>query len=521
MSVLNYIEPIHAVLVGGGAGAGYLVWRWLELRRRKTAEREQGTLLDKAGRKAEELLREARLQATEEALKIRSQTEAASAARDRELANAEARLTEREKLINHQLESLVHEEKSLRAEQERARDAATKLEASQREVSALTEERRAQLQEAAHMTELEARAHLLKELEKDALSDASAFARHILEEARLRAEEKARHILSVAIQRFAGDHTSENTTTSLALPNEELKGRIIGRDGRNIRAFESATGVTVLIDDTPNAVVLSAFDPVRREIARSAMERLLADGRIHPTRIEEVVAKAKQETDDSIVRSGDEALARVGVLPPHQELVKLLGALKFRHSYSQNVLEHSIEVAQLTGLLASELGLDTTLAKRIGLLHDIGKAVNHEVEGSHAIVGAELAKRYGEPDLVVNAIAAHHHDQPQSEPLAVLVSAADAISASRPGARSETMSVHLKRVEELEKLATTYLGVEKVYAVQAGRELRVFVQPDQVNDEEAYVLARNLARRIEGELHYPGQIRVTVMRETRCVEFAK
>ena len=521
MSLSDYINPIHAVLLTGGVVVGGVLLRWLEQRRRKAVVQEQSSILDRARHQAEELLREARLQAAEEALKVRGQTEAASAARDRELASAEARLTEREKLINHQLESLVQEEKELRAEQERARQAATVAEARQRDLEELNQQRRDQLQSAAHMTELEARTQLLKEMEKDALSDASAFTRHILEDARLRAEDKARRILASAIQRYAGEHTTETTTTSVALPNEELKGRIIGREGRNIRAFESATGVTVLIDDTPNAVVLSAFDPVRREIARAAMERLLADGRIHPTRIEEVVAKAKEDTDESIMRFGEDAISRVGVLPMHEELVKLLGALKFRHSYSQNVLEHCIEVAQLTGLLASELGLDATLAKRIGLLHDIGKAVTHEVEGAHAVVGAELAKRYGEPEIVVNAVAAHHNDIPQSEPLSVLVGAADAISASRPGARSETMSIYLKRVEELEKIGSACAGVEKVYAVQAGRELRVFVQPEQINDEEAYVLARNLARRIESELNYPGQIRVTVVRETRCVEFAK
>ena len=306
MSLSDYINPIHAVLLTGGVVVGGVLLRWLEQRRRKAVVQEQSSILDRARHQAEELLREARLQAAEEALKVRGQTEAASAARDRELASAEARLTEREKLINHQLESLVQEEKELRAEQERARQAATVAEARQRDLEELNQQRRDQLQSAAHMTELEARTQLLKEMEKDALSDASAFTRHILEDARLRAEDKARRILASAIQRYAGEHTTETTTTSVALPNEELKGRIIGREGRNIRAFESATGVTVLIDDTPNAVVLSAFDPVRREIARAAMERLLADGRIHPTRIEEVVAKAKEDTDESIMRFGEE-----------------------------------------------------------------------------------------------------------------------------------------------------------------------------------------------------------------------
>ena len=521
MSLLDITDPTYLLVLAAGAVGGALMLRVLEKRRRAALAAEQQAVLDKTRREADDLVREARLRATEEALRVRTQTEGTFAERERELADAEGRLTERETLINRQLESLVQEEKSLRAEKEAAREAAAAVQANQHELAETIRQRHEQLLAAAHMTEVEARTELLQEMEKDALSDASAFTKHLLEEARLRAEDKARSILATAIQRYAGDHTSESTTTAIDLPNDELKGRIIGRDGRNIRAFEAATGVTVLIDDTPNAVVLSAFDPVRREIARTAMERLLTDGRIHPTRIDEVVTKVKQEMDESILRIGEEAVARAGVPPLHEELVRLLGSLKFRRSYSQNVLDHSIEVAHLTGLLAAELRLDVTLAKRMGLLHDIGKAVNHEVEGAHAIVGAEILKRYGEPEIVANAVAAHHDEAPHNGPLSYLVNAADAISAARPGARSETMAIYLKRVEDLEKIGMTFPGVEKVYAVQAGREVRVFVQPDTVNDEEAYVLARNLARKVESELHYPGQIRVTVMRETRCVEFAK
>ena len=521
MILLGNIDLMNAVWLLAGAGLGYALLRWLEQRRRQSAERERQRLLDAARQNADALTREARLQVAEESLKLRSQTEMAFASRDRELAAAESRLTEREKIINSQLENVVQQEKALRVQMEQAHQTADLCATKERQLEELTLQRRQELQDVAQMTEIEARTQLLKEMEKDALSDASAYSRHILEETRVRAEEKARRVLAIAIQRYAGEFTSESTTTALALPSEEIKGRIIGRDGRNIRAFEAATGVTVLIDDTPNAVVLSGFDPVRREVARAAMERLVADGRIHPTRIEEVVLKVKQEMDESIVRFGEEAVARVGVPPPQPELIKLLGSLKFRHSYSQNVLEHSIEVAQLTGLLAVEVGLDVIMARRVGLLHDIGKATTHEVEGAHALAGAELAKRYGESEMVCSAVAAHHDDVPQNGPLGALVHAADAISASRPGARAETMAIYLKRVEELERLGLSFSGVEKVYAVQAGRELRVFVQPDRVNDEEAYVLARNMARRIENELHYPGQIRVTVLRETRCIEFAK
>ncbi len=300
-----------------------------------------------------------------------------------------------------------------------------------------------------------------------------------------------------------------------------MKGRIIGRDGRNIRAFEAATGITVLIDDTPNAVVLSGFDPVRREIAREAMTRLILDGRIHPTRIEEVVAKVTQEMDETIVRLGEEAVQKSGLPPMHPEVVKLLGKLHFRRSYSQNVLDHSVEVAHLMGLMAAELGLDTVTAKRAGLLHDIGKAVSHEVEGPHAVIGADFVKRHGESEEVVNGVASHHNDVPPVGPWGILVSAADAISASRPGARSENMSVYLKRVEDLEQLAMSFPGVEKCFAVHAGRELRVLVQPDHVTDDQAFALARNIAQKIENELQYPGQIKITVIRETRCIEVAK
>jgi ribonuclease Y len=362
---------------------------------------------------------------------------------------------------------------------------------------------------------------LLKDIERDALRDASDLSRNILQNARQNAETEARRILSLALQRYAGDQTGEVTTSTVALQGDDIKGRIIGREGRNIRAFEAATGVTVLIDDTPNAVVLSAFDPVRREIAREAMERLIVDGRIHPTRIEEVVRKVSEEIDAGIQQAGSEAVYQLGLPPLPEEIVKLLGRLKFRRSYSQNILAHSVEVAQLAVLLAAELGVDTTTAKRAGLLHDIGKAVNHEVVGAHAIVGAEFLRQHGESEEVINAVASHHDEVPHTNVYGILVSAADAISASRPGARSETMTTYIKRLEDLEKVGQSFQGVQKCFAVQAGRELRVLVQPDQLNDAEAYFLARNIARRIEEALHYPGQIRVTVIRETRCIEFAK
>ena len=485
----------------------YLFLWWQERNSRISQTRKAQSLLQQAKADAEGIIRDARLAANEEAAKIRQETEQSFTARRQERADSERRLAERETLINAQLEKVVQVESNLQEQK-------TALEL-------LTRQRRDQLQALSGLTEAEARGQFLKEIEQEALKDAANVTRHILEEQKARAEEKARQIITTAIQRYAGEHTFESTTATIALQGEDMKGRIIGRDGRNIRAFEAATGVTVLIDDTPNAVVLSGFDPVRREIAREAMTRLITDGRIHPTRIEEVVTKVNQEMDETIVRLGDEATQKTGLPPMHPEIVKLLGRLHFRQSYSQNVLDHSVEVAHLMGLMASELGIDPTPAKRAGLLHDIGKAVSHEIEGPHAVVGADFIKRYGESDAVVNGVASHHYDVPPIGPLGILVSAADAISASRPGARSESMATYLKRVEDLENIALSFPGVDKCFAVQAGRELRVLVHHEQVNDEQAFALARNIALRIEENLQYPGQIRITVIRETRCVEVAK
>ncbi len=496
-----------------------LWWRERSLKEAKRVKSE--ALLAKARSEAEIILRDARLAASQEALKLREETERSFVARRAERAELERRLSERETLINTQLSRVVEAENALREQKADVHARTEALNAREAELAALKQKAFERLQHLAGLTETEAREALLKKVEQEALSDANNLARTIVEGAREKAEEKARHILSVAIQRYAGEHTFASTTASVALQGDEMKGRIIGREGRNIRAFEAATGVTVLIDDTPGAVLLSGFDPVRREIARESMLRLIADGRIHPTRIEEVVGNVSQEMEQTIVRIGEEAAAKAGVSSLHPELIKLLGRLHFRHSYSQNILDQSVEVAHLMGLMAAELGLDVIAAKRTGLLHDIGKAVNHEVEGPHAVVGADILKRHGECDAVVNGVASHHSDVPPVGPLGILVGAADAISASRPGARSENMTVYLKRVEDLEKIATSFPGVEKAFAVQAGRELRVFVQPEQVDDEHAFALARSIAGRVENEMQYPGQIKVTVVRETRCVEIAK
>ena len=510
-----------AVILVIGILCGYLLRLWRDRSLGAGVQQQKKEILEKARLEAESLARDARLAANEEALKVRAESERLAAARQKEIAADEQRLTTREELVNGQLENLVKQEKVFRADREALQSKAAEVEAQREQAVQLVAQRRARLAEIAKMSENEVRAAFLKQVEQESMSDAMQLSQHIMEEARSRAEEQARKIVSLSIQRYAGQHSFETSTATVNIKGEEMKGRIIGREGRNIRAFEAATGVTVLIDDTPGAVVLSGFDPVRRQIAREAMERLILDGRIHPARIEEVVTAVSQEMDQSIQRAGEEAVMTLGLAPMHGELIKLLGRLHFRHSFGQNILQHSVEVAQLMALMAAELRLDIATAKRAGLLHDIGKAVDHQIEGAHAIVGADIVKRYGESEEVVNGVASHHGEVPHTSSYGILVSAADAISASRPGARSETVMTYIKRVEDLERIGLAFAGVEKCFALQAGRELRVMVQPGQISDEEAYMLARNIAHKIEEELQYPGQIRVTIVRETRCVEFAK
>ncbi|MBM3838128.1 MAG: ribonuclease Y [Verrucomicrobia bacterium] len=519
----GFIDNLLAslALLAGGASLGYWFFRWRERTRQAEMSLKKEEILEHARREAETILRESRLTAVEEAAKLREQAEKAFAAQRRELTEVQARLSQRETLINEQLKELVSQEKNLREKVTELEKRSAQLDARDLQLLEQDKQRKEQLQRLSHLSEADARAMLLKEVEQESLKDAADLARHVMDNAKSRAEEQARRIVSLAIQRYAGSHSFETTTATVTLQGDDIKGRIIGREGRNIRAFEAVTGVTVLIDDTPNAVVISGFDPVRREIAREAMQRLILDGRIHPTRIEEVVAKVSQEIDEAIVRAGEEAVYKLGLAPLHAEVVKVLGRLRFRYSFSQNILDHSIEVAQITGLMAAELGVNVAAAKRVGLLHDIGKAINHEVEGTHAIVGADLLRRYGESEDVVNGVASHHDEVPHKNLLGILVSAADAISASRPGARSETVATYIKRLENLEQIGLSYPGVDRCFAVQAGRELRVVVHPEQVNDEQAFALARGLARKIEEELHYPGQIRITVVRETRFIDYAK
>jgi ribonucrease Y len=507
------------IFVLGTASAFYML-RWRDRSLRAQIKSKQDAMMDEARQKAEAVIREARLEANEYSLKQRTDTEAFVAQRQKELMAVEQRLSERENILNRQLENLVQQEKALHAEKVECDVRLVELQHLRAEAADLVLQRRQQLACLAKMNEAEVRAAFSHEIEQETKLAAAKLCQQILQEAKTHAEEKAKTVIANAILRYAGEHTAENSTCAISLTNDEIKGRIIGREGRNIRAFEAATGVTVLIDDTPGSIVLSGFDPVRREIAREAMQRLILDGRIHPARIEEVVAKVSQEMDEMIMRCGNEAVIKLGLAPMHPEVVKLLGRLHYRRSFTQNLLQHSVEVAHIMGLLAGELGVDVSAAKRAGLLHDIGKAVTHEIEGPHALVGADILKRHGEAEDVVTGVASHHGET-EKNILGVLVGAADAISAARPGARSETILTYIKRVEDLEKIGLSFEGVEKCFALQAGRELRVLVQPEKITDEQAFVLARDIAKKIEDELQYPGQIKITVVRETRCVELAK
>jgi ribonucrease Y len=490
-----------------------------------SAQDQARSILDDARRQAETTQREAAVEARDAALQIRQSAETESTrlrahaedesrTRMLEVQRREERLLVREETIEGKLTSLDRRESNV-AERELAADA------TRRELEQSLEEQRRRLEQIATMTAIEAKSILMKQVEEEAKRDAMGLVRDLEQQAREEAERRARKIVTLAIQRVASEQTSESTVAVLPLPSDDMKGRIIGREGRNIRAFEAVTGVNLIIDDTPEAVLLSCFDPVRREVGRLTLEKLVSDGRIHPARIEETYDRAKVEVESELRRAGEDACIEVGITDLHPELVRVLGRLKYRTSYGQNVLRHLIETAHLAGIMASELGIDVQLAKRCGFLHDIGKALTHEVEGSHAIIGAELARRLKEPPEVVHAIEAHHGEVEQRTVEAVLCQAADAISGGRPGARRETLESYVKRLERLEEIAASYPGVDKVFAMQAGREVRIMVKPDDVDDVAAQVLARDVAKRVEQELQYPGQIKITVVRELRSVEYAK
>ena len=434
--------------------------------------------------------------------------------RRNELQRSERRLVQKEETLDRKLESLEQKEEMLNKK-------VKEIEEQEQKVKEILEQHVKELERISCFTIEEAKDYLLKSVENEVKHEMAIMVKELEAKAKEEADRKAKEIIACAIQKCAADHVSEMTVSVVPLPNDEMKGRIIGREGRNIRTLETLTGIDLIIDDTPEAVILSGFDPIRREVARIALEKLILDGRIHPARIEEMVEKARKEVDNIIRQEGDNATFETGVHGLHPELIKLLGKLKFRTSYGQNVLHHSIEVAHLAGVIASELGVDATLAKRAGLLHDIGKAVDHEVEGSHVTIGAELAKKYKESNEVVNAILAHHGDVEATSIVSVIVQAADSISAARPGARRETLESYIKRIEKLEEIANSFAGVEKSYAIQAGREIRIIVKPEDVKDDEVVLKAREIVNRIENELEYPGQIKVNVIRETRAVEYAK
>ncbi|MBZ9608263.1 MULTISPECIES: ribonuclease Y [Clostridium] len=478
------------------------------------AEKEAKKIIDESVKDAESKKKEAILEAKEEVHRLRTDLEKESRERRNEVQRLERRNIQREESLDKKSDVLERKEENLNKKQQESE----MLEAS---VQDLYTKQRGELERLSGLTSDEAKQVLLDEIRKEIKHDAAIMIKEIETKAKEEADKKAREIITYAIQRCAADHVAETTVHVVSLPNDEMKGRIIGREGRNIRTLETLTGVDLIIDDTPEAVILSAFDPIRREVARIALEKLIVDGRIHPARIEEMVEKAKKEVDSDIKEEGEQATFETGVHGLHSEIIRLLGRLKYRTSYGQNVLKHSIEVSYLAGLMASELGIDPTLAKRCGLLHDIGKAVDHEVEGPHALIGSEIAKKHHESSIVVNAIAAHHGDVELESLEAILVQAADAISAARPGARRETLEAYIKRLEKLEEIANSYEGVEKSYAIQAGREVRIMIKPEIIDDAGAVEMARNLVKRIENELEYPGQIKVNVIRETRAIDYAK
>ncbi|MCK9222250.1 MAG: ribonuclease Y [Limnochordia bacterium] len=471
-------------------------------------------ILETATREAEAKKRELLLEAKEEIHKMRTELNAEERQRRHELQSLERRLVQREESIDRRSESIDKQESLVHSKLKAVENKESELE---RIIAA----QRSELERIAQLTAEQAKQMLLTNLEEELIQERAALIRETEALVKEEAEKKAREIVGLAIQRCAADHTAETTVSVVTLPNDEMKGRIIGREGRNIRALETLTGIDLIIDDTPEAVILSGFDPIRREVARIGLEKLVADGRIHPARIEEMIEKAQQEVEQSIKEAGEQAAYEVGVRGLHPELIKLLGRLHYRTSYGQNVLRHSVEVAQLAALMADELGLDGRLARRAGLLHDIGKAVDHETEGTHVELGVSLLRRYKESEDVIHAVACHHGDHEASLVEAVLVAAADSISASRPGARRETLEAYIRRLEKLEEIADSFSGVDKAYAISAGREVRIMVKPEKVSDDESTIMVREIVKKIESELEYPGQIKVTVIRETRAVDYAK
>ncbi|MCZ0702628.1 ribonuclease Y [Natronobacillus azotifigens] len=517
--LLIIISSLLTLIVG--IVVGYWIRKSIAEKKISSAEELAKQIVEEGRRNAEVAKKEALLEAKDENHKIRQQVDQDLRERRLEIQKQENRLMQKEENLDRKDETLDKRELVMEKKESSLSEKQQQIEEMESKVEAMLSDQQAELERISGYTTDQAKQVILERVEKEVNHEAALIIKESENRSKEEADKKAKEILSLAMQRCAADHVAETTVSVVNLPNDEMKGRIIGREGRNIRTLETLTGIDLIIDDTPEAVILSGFDPIRRETARIALEKLVQDGRIHPARIEEMVDKSRREVDEYIREVGEQTTFEVGVHGLHPDLIKILGRLKYRTSYGQNVLKHSMEVAHLSGLLAAELGQDVTIAKRAGLLHDIGKAIDHEVEGSHVEIGKELAIKYKEKEIVVNSIAAHHGDEEPTSIIAVLVAAADALSAARPGARSETLENYIKRLEKLEEISESYAGVEKSFAIQAGREVRIMVKPDEIDDLESVRIARDIRKRIEEELNFPGHIKVTVIRETRAVEYAK
>ncbi len=518
-SVMLILAIVAALAVG--VVAGYVVKERLSRKKLESCENLSARIIDEAKKEAETIKKEAILQAKENLLKVKTEFERDTRDRKGELDALERRLRSKEENLDRRADLLSQKETAIENRDKGMIQKESQLNEKHERANKILEEQQQKLEQIAGITSDEAKNFLIQSMEAAAKRDAALMIRRIEEDAKRTADKTSREIIAFAIQRYAGDYVAENTVSVVNLPNDEMKGRIIGREGRNIRAIEAATGIDLIVDDTPEAVVLSSFDPVRREVARLSLERLITDGRIHPGRIEEIVKKVRSEVDAIIKETGERISFDVGVHDLHPELITMLGSLKFRTSYSQNVLQHSIEVAHLTGMMAAELKMNIKEAKRAGLLHDIGKAIDHKVEGTHAAIGADYAKRFGESARIIQAIATHHEDGRTNTILGVLVQAADTLSAARPGARREMLESYVKRLEELENIANSFSGVDKCFAIQAGREIRIMVENEKISDNDTVMLCKDIIKKIEAELAYPGQIKVTVIRETRVSDFAR
>lgn len=518
-SLTILIPSLVAVIVG--LAAGYGVARVLDKNNLHSAKADAEEILKAAEKEAETVKKEALLQAKDKLFQAKADLENEIRERRAELSARESRLLKKEEILERKTSQLETKESALVKHEKEAESVYKRAKEREKDADGLLKKQQDKLEQLAGLSSSEAKDMLLKKVEDESRIESARIIRQIEEETHTLADKKAKEIIATATGRFAADFVTERTVSVVNLPNEEMKGRIIGREGRNIRAIEAATGIDLIIDDTPEAVILSGYNAIRREVARISLERLINDGRIHPARIEEVVKKVAREVEEAIVEAGEQASFDVGVHGINSELIKLLGKLKYRTSYAQNVYQHSIEVSFLCGIMAAELGLNQKKAKRAGLLHDIGKAIDHEVEGAHAIIGADIARRHGESSLIVNAIAAHHGDEEPSSTIAALVQAADSLSAARPGARREMLENYVKRLEDLERIADSFKGVSKSFAIQAGREIRIIVENSNITDDGLSLLARDIRKKIEKELSYPGQIKIVVVRETRAVEYAR